>query len=390
LNILVSSASYLFTDHAISSEGMMAYEICKRLAARGHRIFVLAPEVLVRSPIPRAHIFELGPRGIQPLTDPVQEVVKWWLFAIKSRLKTKEILKSEHIDILHHFSPSWPGSFSPVLDLHKPFIFGPIPLPSVRTLPSAIAPLRRIYKNFTYFLHELTLKRADKILVQLDSMKKLILPSADFMESKIETVPMGVDTKIFRPAGKEDDGNIILFVGGLYRMKGLEFLLRAMPIVKAEVPDARLIVVGDGPDRLFLQTVIREVGCSDCASFVGFVPHSNIARHFQYATVFCLPSLSEAFGVSILEAMASGKPIVATNVGGIAQVVQHGGILVPPRNSKALASALITLLKDNGLRKKMGKYGRQLTERKFDYEIITTKIETIYKRSLYETYQTAF
>jgi len=387
LNILVSSASYLFSDHAISSEGMMVYEICKRLAARKHRIFVLAPEVLVGSSIPHVHVFELGPRGILPLTDPVQEAVKWWSFAIKSRFKTREILKSENIDILHHFSPSWPGSFSPVFDLHKPFIFGPIPLPSVRTLPSAIAPLRRIYKTFTYFLYNLTLKRADKILIQLDGMKKLILPSYDFIEKKIETVPMGVDTRIFRPARKEEDGNTILFVGGLYRMKGLEFLLRAMPMVKEEVPDTHLVVVGDGPDRLFLQTVSREVKCSDYVSFLGFVPHSSIARHFQHATVFCLPSLSEAFGVSILEAMASGKPVVATSVGGIAHVVQHGGILVPPRSSKALASALITLLKDSSLRREMGKYGRQLTEKEFDYEIIATKIETIYQRSLHERYK---
>ena len=188
------------------------------------------------------------------------------------------------------------------------------------------------------------------------------LPSGDY-----EIIPNGIDLEHFSPDvlpieefcdGKQN----ILFLGRLEFRKGLNYLLKAYLEVKQEIPNSRLIVVGPGTRlRKRYERWVRRHHLEDDVIFVGFVSESDKPRYYKTADIFCAPATSrESQGIVLLEAMAVGKPIVASNIEGYATVVTHGedGLLVPPADNRNLAWALISLMNDESLRQQMGANGR--------------------------------
>lgn len=143
----------------------------------------------------------------------------------------------------------------------------------------------------------------------------------------------------------------IVSVARLSPIKGMSYLIKAMVRMK----DASLVVIGDGPERKRLEMLSRNLGLSDRVSFTGWLSdRSRIVDHLRQATVFVLPSLSEGLPRVLIEAMACGLPVVATNVGGIPEVVRDGtnGLLVPPRDEKALSKAIEHVLNDIGFQRR--------------------------------------
>jgi len=158
----------------------------------------------------------------------------------------------------------------------------------------------------------------------------------------------------------------ILFVGGLEPRKGLEFLVRAMAYVKAEVSGARLIAVAKtgfrGTDEVDTFRQLAEgVGVSDSIEFHESVSQERLLSFYSDCDLLALPSRNEGWGLSLMEAMACGKPVVASRVGGVPELVRDGvdGILVEPADVRAIADAVVKLLRDKGLRKRMGRAGRE-------------------------------
>ena len=207
-------------------------------------------------------------------------------------------------------------------------------------------------------------------------------------------IPNGVDAENFSPDvapieefcdGKQN----IMFVGRLERRKGLRYLIKAYQQVKQEIPNSRLIVVGPGTrPRKKYEKWIKRNGLQDIV-FVGYASYADLPRYYQTADVFCSPATGrESFGIVLLEAMTLGKPIVATNIEGYASVLTHGkeGLLVPPRNSGALAEALTSLLKDEKLRQRMGDEGR-LTAEEYRWEHVAQRVLDYYTRVLSESQQ---
>ena len=147
--------------------------------------------------------------------------------------------------------------------------------------------------------------------------------------------------------------------------KGLNYLLKAYLQVKREFPNSRLIAVGPGTRlRKRYEKWIRRNSLGDVV-FVGYAPYTELPRYYKAADVFCSPATGrESFGIVLLEAMAVGKPVVATNIDGYASVVTHGedGLLVPPKDIRGLAQALISLMSDETLRQQMGTGGRLTAE----------------------------
>ena len=144
------------------------------------------------------------------------------------------------------------------------------------------------------------------------------------------------------------EARIVLFVGRLIALKGVQHLIRAMPRVLAECPDARLVLVGDGEERLPLSALVRELRLEGCVSFEGERAHEEVIQFMRAADVFVLPSLVESFGIVLVEAMSCGLPVVASNIMGIPSVVQDAtnGFLVPPGQERALADGITRLLTD--------------------------------------------
>ena len=148
-------------------------------------------------------------------------------------------------------------------------------------------------------------------------------------------------------------------VGRLHRLKGLDLLIRAAPGIRAEIPSLQIVLIGRGMEEHELRRLAAEQGVGDAVRFAGF--HAEARRLMPAMDVLAVPSRYEGQSISILEAMACARPVVAADVGGIPEVVVDGvtGLLVPAENPEALARALVRLLKDSALAERMGRAGRE-------------------------------
>ena len=209
-------------------------------------------------------------------------------------------------------------------------------------------------------------RAADVVLVTSEYCRAIVIAAYGLEAARVRIVPEGIDLGQWgsadTPHRERGSGALVLSVARQYRRKNTIALLRAMPAVLAAVPDARLRVVGGGPELPRLQRERRELGLEGSVTIVGELPGIEAVRaEYRAADVFCLPSLQEGFGIAYLEAMASGLPVVACRTAAVPEVVPDGeaGILVPPRETRALAEALIRLLADPLERRRMGEAGRR-------------------------------
>jgi len=203
-------------------------------------------------------------------------------------------------------------------------------------------------------------------------------------------IPNGIDYDRFNhgaePLPMYNDGRpTILFFGRLDKRKGFEFLLAAFGRVRQQIPDARLLVVGafsrEDKEPFVLQ--VRREGIHG-VHFIGYVPEQDKPRYFRSCDVFCAPSLGfESFGIVLLEAMAAGRAIVASDIPGYRSVLtnEREGVVVEPANSDALAEALIRLLRERDLRARMGARGQE-TARAFSWDKVARRILGLYDELL--------
>jgi len=214
-------------------------------------------------------------------------------------------------------------------------------------------------------------------------------------QERIIVIPNGVDIDRFRPIDSDaanssaffvtEKDPTILYVGRLVHRKGVHILLRAMPYVLEAFPRAQLLIAGNGYMYGFIKLLIKRLNIEDNVKLLGFVPDKELPELYNLSDVFVLPSLySESFGITLLEAMASGKPIVASKVGGIPEVVENGwtGILVRRGNEKDLADAIIKILTDHSLAETLASNARKLVEERYSWSIVTEEIESVYKEVL--------
>lgn len=205
----------------------------------------------------------------------------------------------------------------------------------------------------------------------------------------------GIETKTFNPRVKGDmvrdlhdvgDAPLVLFVGGLEPRKGLEYLLMAMDLVKMDLPDAKLIVLGkeafsstDGESRFF-RVLLKRLDMEDSIIFAGKVDDDILPHYYAACDVYALPSRMEGWGLSLMEAMACGKPVVATRVGGIPELVKNNknGCIVNPGDTSALARRIVRLLKNEDEARDMGKEGIK-TAKKYTWDKTARKVKGIYE-----------
>ncbi|MEM3731853.1 MAG: glycosyltransferase family 4 protein [Candidatus Bathyarchaeia archaeon] len=199
---------------------------------------------------------------------------------------------------------------------------------------------------------------------------------------KIFVIPNGVDSDFFKPSSK--DPNLITWVGRLVPEKGLVYLLYAMREIVRVHPNVKLFVIGGGPLEARLVKLADELSLSGNVRFVGSVGRAEVARFLSRSSIFVFPSLREGLPLSVLEAMACGVPVVGSDIPGINDVIVNGGngLLAPAKNSEALADAVLTLLNDAELRKKMGQNARNLIIEKYSWDKIIYKIEKVYSEAM--------
>ncbi len=195
---------------------------------------------------------------------------------------------------------------------------------------------------------------------------------------KVRTIRNGIDVQRFPCTGPRPDGPAVL-VARLSPEKDIDTLLRATALVVREDPAFRLEIAGDGPCLPALRQTASELGLQTHVRFLGQV--RDVAGLLARAGLFVLSSLSEGISLTLLEAMASGLPIVATRVGGNPEVVAEGetGILVPAQNPAALAAALLRLCRDGAEVVRLGMAGRRRVETHFDVRRMVAEYEQLYQ-----------
>lgn len=199
---------------------------------------------------------------------------------------------------------------------------------------------------------------------------------------RITVVPNGLDVEAYAGVRRERPLRHLTMVANLRPGKGQDVLLTALPRVLASHPEVRVSIVGDGPMRAELEQQARAFGLTPAVTFHGHA--DNVAALLAETDVFALPSDSEAFPNALLEAMAAGVPAVASSVGGIVEVIEHGrtGLCVPPRDPAALASALLQMLDAPDTARAMGRAAREAVAARFSFDGMVGAFERLYLTTL--------
>lgn len=226
---------------------------------------------------------------------------------------------------------------------------------------------------------------------QRDSLIGLGIP-----DSKIHVIPHGVDINRFE-SGSEYQGivsehglggkKVILTVGNLVERKGHDMVIKSLPKVLENVPDTVYLIVGDGKQRQSLTNLVKELDLGEHVVFTGRVTDNELLQYYNACDVFIMPSREidgdiEGFGIVYLEANACSKPVIGGKSGGIYDAVQDGvsGILVDPLDVNEISQALITLLTDDLLAKKLGKQGKKRVEEEFSDLAMAGKLSGIFRK----------
>ena len=295
----------------------------------------------------------------------------------------KEVLTREKFDVIHLHEPFMPMLCSAVLRFSNTVNVGTFHACQGRPGYNAGKPIS------TWMIRRRVQKLHGRIAVSVPALKyaQKNIPPGDY-----EIIPNGVDVAHFSPNVTpieefRDGKQNILFVGRLEHRKGLKYLLRAYREIKQQMPKTRLIVVGPGTRlRKKYEKWVKRNHVEDVV-FTGYARYSDLPRYYKTADVYCSPAIGrESQGIVLLEGMAVGTPIVASNIPGYASVVANGeeGLLVPPKNSGELARALISLLRDEKLRQQMGAKGRATAE-KYSWERIAQRVVDYYTRVIGES-----
>ncbi len=234
-------------------------------------------------------------------------------------------------------------------------------------------------------------KMADEVITVSNFIKQHLIKTG-LISRKIKQIYLGIDTKKFKegsldPSAKASLGikkaeRVVMCVGRLYVTKGIDYLIKAIPIVLEKRNDIKVVLVGGGIHREQYEKLAKDLGIKNKVLFLG--NKDNVEELLRIADIFCLPSIRDNFPFSILEAMAEGKPVIATKVGGIPEAVvdKVTGLLVPPRNVRELALATNSLLEDSNLAKRLGSNAKKRVKEKFMFGRMFDETHSAYEKVL--------
>jgi glycosyltransferase involved in cell wall biosynthesis len=227
----------------------------------------------------------------------------------------------------------------------------------------------------------------------------------DFMERElgvkreIEIIHVGVDTELFKPNRLFDENGAlskkhgklftencyaILTVARLHKYKGLEYLIEAMRFLQDQIPEAKLYILGKGPEEENLQNLVKKLSLEGKVEFIEkAIPNYEMPFLYGECDIYVQPSIIEPYGIAVLEAMACGKPVVGTKVGGMQDTIKEGetGFIVEPRNAGEIADRL-KILRDGDKRAEMGKSARKWVVDNFDWMVVGKEYQEVIKEVL--------
>jgi glycosyltransferase involved in cell wall biosynthesis len=215
--------------------------------------------------------------------------------------------------------------------------------------------------------------------------------NAGAVDSSVHIVMNGADLRRFSPGPRESRINgleisdqMIFACRQLFPRKGIRFLLEAAAKLVPKHPGVQVVIAGDGFERPALEKLARDLGIAERTVFLGWVANSDLPVYFRSCAVSVIPSLEEGFGIPAAEAMGCAVPVIASDAGGLPEVVDDGrtGLVVPKGDADALAHALGTLLADPDRRRSMGELGRARALERFDWDCTARRFEAVYSSVL--------
>jgi phosphatidyl-myo-inositol alpha-mannosyltransferase len=342
------------------------------LTGMGHDVRVIAPASKAVSAFGDKFIPIGKPRPI-PASGSIARIT----LSLHLGSKIKEVLAREKFDIVHLHEPFMPMLCSAVLRFSNTVNIGTFH--AFEGKPGY---------NWGWPISRWMLRRREHKLSGRIAVSRAARDFAGkYVHGDFVIIPNGVDITHFSPEHtlpmeEFQDGKLnILFVGRLEARKGLVHLLKAYHRVRKQLPPSRLIVVGPGMilRRRYQLWVIRH-GISKDVIFTGLVSYKDLPRYYKTADIFCAPSSGgESFGIVLIEAMAMGKPVIASRIGGYVDIIVDGkdGMLFPPKNHKVLGEALLKLANDKALRGRIGQAGIEKS-RQFAWQGLAKKVEDYY------------
>ena len=291
----------------------------------------------------------------------------------------RRLLRAEQYDAAHFFFSLPTGAMIPFLNLGKTPVIVSLrgsDVPGYDSHNRALERAHRLLRPLTRWIW----RRADRVVPVCESLGRQALETMPDLDYTV--VPNGVDLNRFHPRasrrGRAANRVRCLAVARLVERKGLDHLIRA--IASLERGRYELEIVGTGPDEHSLRELAATLGLDGLVKFSGSLDRGTVARRYREADIFTLASVEEAFGNVFAEAMASGLPIVGSNIGGIPALVQHGrnGLLVPPRDPLAIAAAIRQLGENPALRLEMGRRNRSHAEATFSWDRVSTRFLSLY------------
>ena len=331
------------------------WHLANEFIAMGHDVRIMAPASGPKGKLTEKYIYKMGWTTPIPINGSIARI----MLDPSLALRVRRVLQREHFDVIHVHEPLVPGLSQAVLRCSRTVTVGTF---HAASYPSIYSTSNLAYASTYPFLRPLFRRLAGCITVSTTALKFV----SRYFPADYRVIPNGVNLEHFSPNvlplpqfmdGKQN----ILFVGRFEKRKGAKFLLRAIPYIRERFPQTRFLFVGEGRLRRGFQKFVEKQGWQDVV-FTGYVSDEDLPRYFASAHVFCSPATGgESMGIVLLEAMASGKPVVASNISGYATVVNHGvdGLLTTPRNSDELAWAIGYLLENEPLRQQFIRAGLQ-------------------------------
>lgn len=221
-----------------------------------------------------------------------------------------------------------------------------------------------------------------------EAVREFIVSSGISRYEKVKVIYNGIEiTKNKANIFQSEQEFLIATIGSLNKQKGMQYLIAALPKIIKEFPGIRLEIIGDGEYRRHLQNEVKKLKLKNYVKFTGFVP--DPVKYLTRFDLYVQPSLSESFGLAMVQAMSVGLPVIATNTGGIPEVITEGktGFLVKTKDPNALSDAILELLRHPSLAKKMGEMAQKDAKLRFDIKDMITELEQTYENVLADNTQ---
>ncbi len=394
--------TYWYPQHAADTQATYVHDINRHLVRRGHSVTVVTPGApslpptekfdgvdVVRFPIdlpPDLTYGRVAQSSVSSFGKVMRVAVMTHYLEAQYR-NTLRVGRRMSADVVHaHWAiPTGPAAVQAARGLG---------VPSVITMHGGdvyVNPSQGYDFPTRWYVRPVlrwTLGAADALSAITDDCRQHALRAGAPAES-VRIVFNGTDLRRFSPGNDSNrvdprfGPHMVFACRQLFPRKGIRFLIEAAAQIKPRFPDLKVIIAGDGFERPELVALAERLGIGADVTFLGWVPNTELPQYYRAAAISVIPSLEEGFGIPAAEAMGCEVPVVASDAGGLPEVVEDGvtGLVVPRGDSTALAAAMASLLDDPVRRHRMGLAGRERALRLFDWDRTAQQFEQIYRET---------